>query len=326
MEISISKAISHVFSSKYNKSNIFIYVLLSFVLFGIYFTTYFLELSGDIVISAFTAYLVMLLLNYGYFTTLTHNQIHKKEQVMPSISEIKTLAKNGFLFLVGNLGISIIFSIIVLLYSIIFLLFGTIIVMSVSKININEFSNTTEGAIIICSLLLIFIITYIALTLYIFYAFLMPLYLRFFTTLEIEDLFNVTEAIEFKKRRKNLYGIFVIKHILLNILITIFAILITSIITILSYKLISNVDYELQFNIIITIFAILFIILQTLFIPCINAQIVGELSEEEIASIKENSDSEEFCDFDEEVETSDNIDNSNYEELIGDVNEQPKEE
>ena len=198
MAISISKMIDEVASTKYNKTNILLFILIMIVLEIVSAYTMNLKNSANVILSlifGIVLYFIFTFIINGYYVTTSNNEIHNKKSVFPYFSF--DIINKGFIF---SLGCGLIGFI---LYFIPFI----IMIVGFCFSFVPAVSSSTNMQVSLCLLAvgIIVAIASIVIMMVLSYFYYWPLIIQYLISLKFEDFFNFNKAVAFRNNRKGLY-------------------------------------------------------------------------------------------------------------------------
>lgn len=256
MTISLTKAFETVVSERYNKFNIFVFIVLITILNALYFYTQ----SNNNVKFCILAYIILFLIEGGYASVVNNLEIKGSKSAFPSLLNFGDILSAGIKFLFGSL------------ISVLILLFIPITALAVlMPICFDMFNQILPSIIITIVLSLITVIF----SLFIMFKVFIPLILMFYENLEFKSFFLFTKTKAYLEERRGKYLLYIGKSILLSLIALIIPAVLIFVLFIISLPLNINVPVNTSTIIMNTIFAVITSLFMTTVEPCLNAQFVN---------------------------------------------------
>ncbi len=274
MAIILNRVFEAVASERYNKTNLLTYLVLMIAISVIYLTSDITKMPGIAI--CLISFLIFCIIQSGYYAVTSHNEIYNKPSVFPSINDIFGLFSTGIKYLAGIFALCIIAYIIPSIIGIISIILCVTGAMSHSILTI------FLGLILFfAGIVLMFVFTYL---------YIIPLNIVYLKSFEYSDLFSIKNAVEFRHSRKREYNFYILKAIILGILISIAAAILTVFIGLAVYfaykENFQNMSLEYIKELIQSTQGVICMIFQAVMFPNLIAQIANEGPKNELEVIK----------------------------------------
>lgn len=267
MYVTLNKTIKEVNSTRYNKNEVMAFVILIVGLTAVYMLTPIVNISGAIV--CISSFLLLSLIQSGYYALASNNEINQKDAVFPATSDFMEIMKTGIKYFFGMFGlifISFILPTIVIL--------GGLFLSYFFATEKTSFELVLTGIILmILGMVAYFIIAYM---------FIIPLNVLFLQSLKFKDLFDIQKANEKRLENKKLYNSYFSRIILVALICYIIGGVIAVIFTICAQDFLSKLPTEIAKENIQIVSSIAALIFQTLWLPNLHGQFMNYKEEEEI--------------------------------------------
>lgn len=265
MYITLNKTIKEVNGIRYNKNEIMAFVILIVGLTAVYMLTPAGNISGSIV--CLSAFLLLSLIQSGYYALASNNEINLKDAVFPTTGDFMEIMKVGIKYFFGMLAL--IFTSYIL---------PTLVI--IGGLALSYFSATEETSLELVitgiALMMLGMVSYFIIA----YMFIIPLNVLFLQSLNIKDLFNIKKANEKRLENKKLYNSYFSRLILVNLICYIVGGVIAVIFTICAHEFLSKLPTEIAKENIQIVSSITALICQTLWLPNLHGQFINYKEEE----------------------------------------------
>lgn len=259
MAITLNTMFKAIYSNKYDKKNIAVFVILMIAVSAVYIAMPANSFTTSI--ACLSAFILLTFIQSGYYAITSHNEIIQKEQVFPATTDFIHIIKHGIKYFIGITAILIIgltIPTIIMLLGIFGMTLGTYVMPVLSPI--------LGILIFIVGIASIFVVSYY---------FIIPLNVLFFQTLELKSLFDFEKAKVFRTLKKKNYKSYFFKLLLLGFLIYIIGGIIAVIFTVCGQDYLSTLPKEVAKENIQIVSSISALILQSILMPNLHGQIIN---------------------------------------------------